>query len=130
MEAHVKHEEVMFVGGKGKKGKKNRHHAQKQAEPANDKFAIDFHMINKFGLIRVSPPINADQLDPKIQEIKEKQEEFLREGEKELQKEKAEMLRNIEKQVDDELEKERRAQDEYGDEYEHEEEKKEEVKRP
>jgi hypothetical protein len=71
MEAHTKHEDMMFVGGggKGKKGKKNKQHAQKQSEPSTEKFAIDFHMINKFGLIRVSPPVSAEQLDPKIEEI-------------------------------------------------------------
>ena len=68
-----KDETVQIGGGKGKKGKKNkREPKQEQAES----FSIDFGAIAKFGLVGVSPPSSPDELDPKIEELKQKKAWF------------------------------------------------------
>lgn len=62
----VKQQEDNFVSNKKKgKGKKQQ---QKQAD-SSKVFNIDFAVINKFGLVQVSPPLSAEDLDSKIQEL-------------------------------------------------------------
>jgi len=53
---------VKVGGGKGKKGKKQRQPKNENTEG----FKIDFAVINKFGVIGVSPPLGADDLESKI----------------------------------------------------------------
>lgn len=50
-------DEIVTVGGnKGKKGKKPKQQA-KQGDASSKTFQVDFAVINKFGLVQVSPPI-------------------------------------------------------------------------
>ena len=58
---------VTIGGGKGKKGKK-----QKKTE-YEDVFSLDVVIIQKFGMLQVSPPIKLEDLDPKIAEIEKKE---------------------------------------------------------
>lgn len=41
-------------------------------------------MINKFNIVLLSPPISADELDKKIEELKQSKNKFTEEGEKDL----------------------------------------------
>jgi len=86
MEAHSKDDGITVVGGgKGKKGKKGKNNQQKsEASASQASFNIDFAAINKFGLIRVSPPTAPDQLESKIAEIKKAAAQFEKDGESEL----------------------------------------------
>jgi len=117
MAVHTKKEEVVVIGGgKGKKGKKPK--AQKTEAKAT--FNIDFAVINKFGLVAVSPPISPEDLDAKIKELTERQKTYLKEGEQTLRKEKSELENDIEKLVEEDIEAEKKQaeQEEYGDEEE------------
>jgi len=79
IQAVVKKDETVQVGGgKGKKGKKQR---QPKANE-NQVLAVDFALISKFGLIGVSPPVEANQLDAKIEELIKKMKQFEEEGSK------------------------------------------------
>jgi hypothetical protein len=102
----VKQSEDNFTVNK-KKGKK-----QKQAnKPAGDQktFNIDFAVINKFGLVQVSPPISPDDLDHKISELQDKQKRYDRDGKEELSKEKSEIEKNVERMVEEDIEAEVKA---------------------
>jgi hypothetical protein len=121
IQAVVKKDESMQVGNKGKKGKKQR--VPKAGE--NQGLSVDFALISKFGLIGVSPPIEASQLDSKIDELTKKMKHFEEEGSNFAAQDKQKLEAEIEKMVDADLETERKALEaEYGDE----EEKKEDTK--
>jgi len=69
-------------GNKGKKGKKSNI----KSKVVSKSFNIDFAVINKFGLVKVSPPIAAEDLDHKISELTERKNLFTKEGEETLAK--------------------------------------------
>lgn len=114
---HKKEENIIKVGGgKGKKGRKQR-------QPKNDGgdgLNIDFAVINKFGLVGVSPPIAAESLDAKITELEETQKRYQTKGSEQMQQEKDALEQDIERMVEDDIEAERKAaeSEEYGDEEE------------
>ena len=56
----------------------------------------------------VSPPIEPSDLDKKIEELGKKKVKFEKDGQKELEDEKANLMKNVEREVEAELEKERR----------------------
>lgn len=105
---HSKKEEGMLVVGGGGKGKKGRKQRQPKAEGAEG-LNIDFAVINKFGLVGVSPPIAAEDLDAKIEELTNKQRGYVEEGDKLMQQDKAELEGDIERMVEQDIEAERRA---------------------
>lgn len=116
IQAVVKKDEIMQIGG----GKKNKGKKQKTDTVKSQSFNIDFSVISKFGLVQVSPPISAEELDPKIEELVQKQKKFLAEGEAILAKEKTEIEAQIESLVDEDIAAEAKAaeQEEYGEEEE------------
>jgi len=110
---------VVIGGGKGKKGKKQK----TQTAAADKAFNIDFNAISKFGLVSVSPPTAADEIDAKIEELNKKKTHFEQEGQKLLDQEKEAIEKDIVKLVEEDIEAERKAaeQEEYGEEEEKEE---------
>lgn len=82
MAVEHKKEELFTVGGgnKGKKGKKQK----TQQKEATDSFQIDFTVINKFGLVRISPPSAPSGLDAKIEELIQNQKDLKAAGEQKL----------------------------------------------
>ena len=108
-----------MVGGKGgKKGKKQN--KSKQAEGPKS-FNIDFAVINKFGLVQVSPPLAPADLDHKIEELSEKQKMYQKNGDEILKKEREDLEHHIEKMVEEDIEREAKAA-EQEEEYDEEEE--------
>lgn len=99
----VKQNDNMIVigGGKGKKGKKPK----AQAKPAGESksFNVDFAVINKFGLVQVSPPLEPAQLDNKLQELADTKKRFETKGQEELDAEKSNIEKNIERMVDEDI---------------------------
>lgn len=73
-----------MVGGK-KKGKGPR--KAKQASEVEEAFKIDITVINKFGFLKVSPPLDKDNLESKIKELSEKMTNYEKEGELRLKEE-------------------------------------------
>jgi hypothetical protein len=69
MAAAPKKEEFAVGGGKGKKGKKPK--AAKAAE-TNGTLKVDLVIIQKFGMVGVSPPVDGSVLDEKIEELKKR----------------------------------------------------------
>lgn len=60
-------EALIQVGGKKKGGKKPKVRAVEEDE---DVFSnIDISLLNLFGFLKISPPMEKDQLDPKITEL-------------------------------------------------------------
>ena len=112
-----KDESVMSIGSKGgKKGKK-----QNKQKEATKTFNIDFAVINKFGLVQVSPPLSPEDLDHKIEELNEKQKIFQKNGDEILSGEKKDLEKHIEKMVEEDIEREAaeaeaEAREEYGSE--------------
>jgi len=78
-------EEMIRVGGK-QKGKKDKKHKVKDFE-VEEAFKIDITVINKFGFLKVSPPLNKESLDAKIKELTEKREQYVKDGEARLKEE-------------------------------------------
>lgn len=50
-------------------------------------FNIDISVINKFGFLKVSPPLSGEDLDVKIKEVLELKTKFFDDGEKRLKDE-------------------------------------------
>ncbi len=101
---------TVIGGGKGKKGKK-----QKKVE-YEDVFALDVVIIQKFGMLQVSPPVRLEDLDPKIDELAKKEAWFQDNGKDKL----AEQIKDLESQalreaeeMQQELEKEQQLEPEY-----------------
>lgn len=122
IQAVERNEEENFKVNKGKKGKK----AGKKSDNSTS-LNIDFAVINKFGLVNVSPPITSEDLDHKIDELTQKKQKFIEEGSKILSKEKADLEKYIEQMVEEDIENELKAAAE-ADEYGEEEEEKKEAK--
>lgn len=116
---------VIGGGGKGKKGKKQT--KQPKAETSKT-FNIDFAVINKFGLVQVSPPLSPEDLDDKLKELTDTQKRFETKGNEELNKEKSDIEKNIERMVEEDIQAEIEAADK-ADNYEEEEKTKEQQER-
>lgn len=82
---------LMQVGGK-KKGK-----APKKVKAADmeEAFKIDILAINKFGFLKVSPPLDKESLDTKIQELTDKMAKYQVEGEQRLKEEEEKLLNAV-----------------------------------
>lgn len=78
-------EEMVRVGGK-KKGKAQKKPKAKDFE-VEEAFKIDITVINKFGFLKVSPPLDKDSLDSKIKELTEKRVKYFEDGEARLRDE-------------------------------------------
>ena len=111
-----KKKDDLFVVGGGNKGKKGKKQKTQQKE-ASDKFQIDFTIINKFGLVRISPPSAPSGLDAKIEEIVQNQKDFKAAGEKKLKDIKDNMGQHIADEVEEDIKREEREK-EYLDEEE------------
>lgn len=117
----VKQTEDAFAVNKKNKGKKAKPQQSKQADAKT--FNIDFVMISKFGLVKVSPPLKPEDLDTKITELQEQQKKFEKEGKQELDKERESILQNVEQLVQEDIDAEIKAEQEAEDEEEEKEEK-------
>lgn len=69
-------EAMLIVGG----GKKQKGKKQKKVE-YEDIFSLDVVIIQKFGLVSISPPTSAQDLDKKLNEINEKKKWYEANGE-------------------------------------------------
>lgn len=76
---------MIRVGGK-KKGKTVKKHKVKDFE-VEEAFKIDITAINKFGFLKISPPLDKESLDAKIKELTEKKEDYQKRGEERLKEE-------------------------------------------
>lgn len=76
VEAHTRKEELTVIGG-GKKKEKKR----KQRVEYEDIFSLDMVIVQKFGLINVSPPTQVPELDKRLAEIAEKKKWYHDNGE-------------------------------------------------
>ena len=73
---------------KKKKSDKDKIRKQKEGGTVmHDAFNIDIKCIEMFWFFKVSPPLSAEDLDPKIKEIEEKGTKFIEEDEKRLKEE-------------------------------------------
>jgi hypothetical protein len=61
-------------------------------------FNIDISFINKFGFLKISPPLGKDDLEAKIKEISEKRDYYITEGEKRLLEDEDE---EVEQEIED-----------------------------
>lgn len=98
-------EALIQIGGRKKGGKKPK---VKQIAEDNydDVFSnIDISLLNLFGFLKVSPPLDKTQLDSKITELESKQKYFAEEGDKRLKDEEDKVLSG---NVEDEEEPEER----------------------
>ena len=83
---------MIRVGG-GKKGKGGNRKQNKYEEDEEDVFTnIDISILNLFGFIKISPPLQKDALEPKIKELSDKLNFFIEEGEKKLKEEEEKVL--------------------------------------
>lgn len=120
MAAKKESDNFVVKKGKGKKPKQQKESTETKA------FNVDFAVINKFGLVQVSPPISAESLESKITELEDRQKRFARDGTEELDKERADIEKNVEKLVEEDIEAEvLAAQDELDDDLEETKEKEE-----
>jgi len=78
-------EDLIKVGGKNK-AKKEKKPKAKEFE-VEEAFKIDITVINKFGFLKVSPPLDKESLDSKSKELSEKKKVFENEGEARLKEE-------------------------------------------
>mmetsp|Transcript_35906 Transcript_35906/g.48629 ORF Transcript_35906/g.48629 Transcript_35906/m.48629 type:complete len:165 (+) Transcript_35906:1489-1983(+) len=86
---------MMQLGqGKKRKGKK-----PKAKDIAEDVFNIDIVVVQKFGFLKVSPPIAPEDLEDKIKELNDKKHHYLTEGEKFLKEEEEEFKKSLEAPV-------------------------------
>jgi hypothetical protein len=76
IEAHSRKEEMTVIGGGKKKDKK-----RKQRVEYEDIFSLDMVIVQKFGLINVSPPTQVPDLDKRLGEIAERKKWYLDNGE-------------------------------------------------
>lgn len=83
-------EAVVQVGGKQKN---NRAPRKKHQEEQEDIFSnIDISLLNLFGFLKVSPPMEKEALEPKIAELTAKLEHFTAEGIRRLDEEEEQVL--------------------------------------
>ena len=86
--------EGMVVVGGGKKGAKKQKKKEKQFE-IEVPFNIDITMINKFGFLKISPPLNKESLDTKIKELEEKRVKYNEEGEARLKEDEEKLAEGL-----------------------------------
>lgn len=78
-------EAAMIRVGGGKKGKGGNRRQNKHDDEEEDVFSsIDISILNLFGFLKVSPPLDKAALDPKIKELNDKLNFFIADGEKKL----------------------------------------------
>ena len=82
---------MIKVGGKKGKGGGNRRQKQEDNEEEEVFTSIDISILNLFGFLKVSPPLEKDALEPKIKELNDKLTFYIEDGDKKL-KEEAEKL--------------------------------------
>lgn len=104
-------QEMLKVGGKNK-GKGPR---KVKASEVEEAFKIDILAINKFGFLKVSPPLNKESLDSKIQELTEKLAKYKTDGEQRLKDEEEKLLNSTEPVEEEEEEKASTRRDEDDD---------------
>lgn len=75
---------IVVGGGRKKGGKKPK---VKEPEGVKDEFEIDITLINKFGFLKISPPLNKESLDGKINQLTELKAKYEKEGEERLKEE-------------------------------------------
>jgi hypothetical protein len=73
---------AMQIGRKKKGGEK-----KKKTVMVQEAFNIDINTINKFGFLKVSPPLGAESLDDKIKELNGKLTAYIKEGDEKLKAE-------------------------------------------
>lgn len=74
-------EESLIQVGARKKGGKKPKQKQQQEEDEEDLFSnIDISLLNLFGFLKISPPLNKAALEPKIKELSEKIEFYHKQG--------------------------------------------------
>lgn len=83
-------ESLIQIGGRKKGGKKPK--ASKPEEPVDVFSNIDISILNLFGFLKVSPPMNKDALEAKITELKGREEFFNAEGIKRLKEEEEQVM--------------------------------------
>lgn len=103
-------QEMLKVGGK-KKGKGPK---KVKASETEEAFKIDILAINKFGFLKVSPPLDKESLDTKIQELTEKLAKYKTDGEQRLRDEEEKLL-NLTEPAEEEEEKVTTRRDEEDD---------------
>jgi hypothetical protein len=84
---------IVVGGGNAKKGK-NPKKKNKQFE-IEEPFNIDITMINKFGFLKISPPLNKEALDAKIKELEEKMINYDKEGEARLKEDEEKLAEGL-----------------------------------
>jgi hypothetical protein len=77
-----KEKDALIQVGRQKKGKKPK--KDKQNVIVTDVFDIDISVINKFGFLKVSPPLSGEDLDVKIKEVQELKAKYIEDGDKRL----------------------------------------------
>lgn len=82
------------TGGKKRKGKK-----PKAKDVSEDVFHIDVMIVQKFGFLKVSPPIAPEDLEEKVKELNDKQKYYTTEGDRILKEEEEEFKKSIEAPV-------------------------------
>jgi len=86
---------MMQIGqGKKRKGKK-----PKAKDVAEDVFNIDIVVVQKFGFLKVSPPIAPEDLEDKIKELNDKKKFYLTEGDRILKEEEEDFKKSLEAPV-------------------------------
>jgi len=109
--------EESFVSHKKKGGKKPRT-ANQQESRESGPFVIDFHLVNWFGLVGISPPNSKEDLDAKIEELQKLKAELENDGAAgDLDKEMEGLDKAVEAEVRKEFEAERREADRQNEEY-------------
>ena len=73
-------ESLIQVGARKKGGKKPKQKHQAEEDETDVFSNIDISLINLFGFLKISPPLNKASLEPKIKELTEKIEFFQKEG--------------------------------------------------
>lgn len=63
----------------------------------------------------MSPPLGAQELDEKIEQLKKKEQEYIEEGDRGLKQEQSDLEALVEQEVDADLERERRAEEGFDD---------------
>ena len=92
MSKREREEAAMIRVGGGKKGKGGNRKQNKQEDEEEDVFtSIDISILNLFGFLKVSPPLDKNALEPKIKELTDKLNFYIEDGDKKL-KEEAEKL--------------------------------------
>lgn len=90
----------------GQQGKKRKGKKPKAKDVAEDVFNIDIVVVQKFGFLKVSPPIAPEDLEDKIKELNDKKKYYLTEGERILNEEEEEFKKSLEAPVTETVQEE------------------------